>query len=117
MLSARSLLLRQLQQFFETDLVGLYSWFNVRHRQGEKNPKEKGRRQTDMERVYVDFGDYSISVSTPDHAPPLGEILLYNAVSGETTKGPLDASTWASIGEKIRTSPSHHLKDKIDVDY
>lgn len=113
MLSNRALLIRQLQEFFETHLRGRYSWFDVQHRTPEKADKLPGRRQLDKELVAIDFGDYSITVQSPDDVPPLGRIVLYNVRTAETLTEILDAKSWDRIAEKIKSPDT--LKERENV--
>lgn len=107
-------MVRQLRDFFEDQLCGLYRWQTagdedtvppagtIRLRASEKHEKLPGRRQLEKEVAIVDFDSYSLVVSSPEEVPPIGRILLYNTVSGERLEGPLDQATWSQIGEAIK---------------
>lgn len=122
MLHARSLLIRQVQCFFEEKLCGLYRWQTsgnpddeltpgvVRIRPPEKYPKEKGRRQLDKEVVAVDFGPYSLLVASPEEKPPVGNIIIFHQTLG-SLEGPLDAATWARVEAFIKKGETHGNRD------
>ena len=111
-------LLRHAQDFFRSDLLGIYSWDQVRIAAPEKPPtiaaeaplKARRDEQYRREGRYVGvarliFGPWEILIYSPNEKPPLGEVLLRpNEIGGETlVSGPIDAATWAAIGKRIRS--------------
>lgn len=111
MLSSRALLIRQLQQFFELHLVGLYRWPGSELRAPEKQEKVRGRRQLDKEMVVVDFDGYSLLIKSPDDSPPLGEITLFDTRNGSSVKGILDEATWVRIADYIKEKAPLRTKE------
>ena len=108
MKSPRIGLSRHVQVFFETELLGLYRFDQAEFAVTEEAPRPPGmsplRRPPfgwHREIVEVRFGTYDLSVSSPNEAPPLGEIVLVHPDGEE--RGPLDDTTWKQIGTFIRT--------------
>lgn len=104
-MNGRAGLFRQLQQFFETELCGVYRWDGVAHFPAEKTNRVEGERPNAFgklkEIVAVRFGDYDLTVFSPNEDPPLGWAML-NYPNG-AVEGPLDQTTWARIGAFIRS--------------
>jgi len=69
-INARRQLFRQLQQFFEEYLIGLWTISDVVFESPELMPKEPGKRQLHREQVCGHFGSYTISLSSPDPKVP-----------------------------------------------
>lgn len=121
MIRSRATLYRMLQEFFETELMGLHRWDRVRHfpaipddgfytRDGEllENPDlERGRRRVFgkyREIVQVQFGDdiaYDLRLLSVNEHPPLG-MVTFDYGRGKID-GPLDPATWKQIGAFIKT--------------
>ena len=110
--SARSTLTRHLIEFFESYLIGLFTWGDVTLRSAEKAEKIPGHRQLDKEVAIVDFAGYSIMVSSPEEHPPLGQIMLFSLDHGILAQGPIDTATWARVAEAIKAP---RVKDNFDV--
>jgi hypothetical protein len=110
-INARRQLFRQLQQFLEEHAIGLWTISDVVFAQPELMPKERGRRQLHREQIVGDFGPYTISLSSPEEHPPLGEIACAS-VNGRQVRGPLDPATWLQVARMIR--PSATLGDTYD---
>lgn len=104
---ARAALFHHLQEFFEKDLRGVFRYGDLTAhvaRPVEKKPKE--RRQAFgkvREIVEGSFGRYRISIESPHEAPPLG-LVIFRAEDDATIEisGPIDRTTFAQIGEKVR---------------
>jgi hypothetical protein len=69
-INARRQLFRQLQQFFEEHLIGLWTISDVVFESPELMSKEPGKRQLHREQVCGHFGSYTISLSSPDPKVP-----------------------------------------------
>jgi len=69
-INARRQLFRQLQQFLEEHLIGLWTISDVAFDSPELMPKEPGKRQLHREQVCGHFGSYTISLSSPDPKVP-----------------------------------------------
>lgn len=110
-INARKQLFRQLQQFFEQHLTGLWTISDVAFEPPELLPKERGRRQLHREIVTGYFGAYTICLSSPEEKPPLGEISC-TSFHGLSVRGPLDARIWELIAAEIKLDPGGHF----DVD-
>ena|ERR1700694_537827 len=117
MIHPHSALLRHAQDFFRSDLLGLYSWDQVRIAPREiampiapDTPVRKRREMQDhREGKYkgearLVFGPWEILIYSPNEKPPLGEVQLReNQIGSEIfVSGPLDAATWSDIGKHIR---------------
>jgi len=110
MLSSRALLVRQLQDFFESQMMGRFTWGrNVELRVAEKMEKVIGYRQLDKEVAVADFGGYSLMISSPDHEPPLGKIMLFSPERGILVDGPIDTTTWDSVAKAIKEKEHDHV--------
>jgi hypothetical protein len=109
-INARRQLFRQIQEFFERELHGLWTISDMAFDAPELLPKERGRRQLYREIVSGHFGLYRLTLSSPEEKPPLGEIVC-EAVDGVTVRGPLDPTTWAEIARRIKLSETgeHHV--------
>lgn len=119
MIRTTAALLRHAQDFFRTELVGLYSFDkDVRIDAPERRdaiPSAVDRRTRRemmesreglgkwLEKERLQFGPWEILIYSAQEKPPVGEVALRR--EGETmVAGPLDPSTWAKIGEWIRQS-------------
>lgn len=121
MIRTSAVLLRMAQEFFRTDLVGLYSWDrDVRIAAPERRPPilpdlpfrdrraamvEREGKGKWLEQERIKFGPWEILIYSATEKGPLGEVSLRDFESArELLSGPLDPSTWAKIGEWIRQS-------------
>jgi hypothetical protein len=98
---ARTLLFKQLQQFFEQHLSGRWRISDVVFDQPEMAPKERGQRQRHREIVCGMFGGYTISIFSTVEEPPLGRIIAADRF-GNTASGPIDETTWRRIAALIK---------------
>jgi hypothetical protein len=105
-INARRQLFRQLQQFFEQHLIGLWTISDVVFDPPELLAKEPGRRQLHRESISGHFGAFTITLSSPEEKPPLGEIVC-QSLHGLRIEGPLDARTWERIAAEIRPSATN----------
>ena len=112
-------LLRHAQDFFRSDLLGLYSWDQVRIANPEVAPaiaseaSVRTRRDAQYQRegrylgqARLIFGPWEILIYSPNEKPPLGEVILRPNEIGRSilVSGPIDAATWEQIGKVIRSS-------------
>lgn len=117
MIHPHSALLRHAQDFFRSDLLGLYSWDQVRIANpelaapipAEASLHDRRAAQDKREGRYIGqarliFGTWEILIYSPNERPPLGEVILRpNEIGGPAlVSGPIDSATWAEIGQKIR---------------
>jgi len=117
MIHPHSALLRHAQDFFRSDLLGLYSWDRVQITSPELAPpiaaeaslRDRRAARDRREGRYLGqarliFGNWEILIYSPNERPPLGEVVLRpNEIGGAVlVSGPIDAATWAEIGQKIR---------------
>lgn len=118
MIDSQTALLRHAQDFFASDLVGLYRWDRVKIAEPERrapippNAEYRERRRQMEEREglgkYVEqvrllFKPWEILVYSSMEKPPLGEVMLRDFDTTEVfVSGPLDPLTWAEIGRWIR---------------
>lgn len=125
MIRSESALLRHAQDFFLSDLVGLFSWDQVKIAPPElravipPNADRKTRRREMekregtgkyLEQVRVQFKPWELLIYSSMERGPLGEVSLRELDSGrEVIVGPLDSVTWREIGVWIRTN-SHQRK-------
>jgi hypothetical protein len=100
-MNARTLMFKQLQQFFEVHLAPRWRISDVSFVDPELAPKERGIRQRHREIVTGHFGDFMLSIYSTVEEPPLGKILCSH-VRGETITGMIDDSTWGSIAAMIK---------------
>lgn len=125
MIPSHLALLRHAQDFFRSDLVGLYSWDAVkigareprppiapnipyRDRKREMEAREGKGRYFEQERLI--FDRWEIIMWSAQERPPLGEVSLRDFPDGSArVSGPLDPATWSIIGKWIR-SQSHQRK-------
>jgi len=127
MIHPHASLLRHAQDFFRSDLLGLYTWDQVKIANPELAPpiapdisvRERREEQYKREGKYIGqarliFGPWEILIYSPNEKPPLGEVQLRSsAIGGEVfVTGPLDAATWTVAGTCIRSECSllHHRK-------
>ena len=118
MIHQHSALLRHAQDFFRSDLLGFYSWDQVRIANPELAPpiaadaslQDRRAAQEKREGKYLGqarliFGNWEILIYSPNERPPLGEVILRpNEIGGPVlVSGPIDSATWAEIGKRIRT--------------
>lgn len=125
MIRSHAALLRHAQDFFLSDLVGLYSFQDTRIAPPEMRPAippniEHRKRREEMERrqglgkwleqVRIEFKPWEILIYSSVERPPLGEVVLRDFDSGwEAISGPLDPTTWAKIGKHLRSN-AHQRK-------
>lgn len=118
-------LLRHAQDFFLSDLVGLYTFDEVRiaapelretippnidYRKRRQLMEERQGKGKYLEQVRIKFGPWEIMVYSSVEKPPLGEVVLRDEDSRqEYVTGPLDPATWSKIGKFIR-SETHQRK-------
>jgi hypothetical protein len=117
MIRAQAALMRQAQEFFRAQLVGRYSFDEVRVVGDREEVPADQRREGGMGRyrecVRLVFGPWELFIRSPADEPPLGEVLLIDA--GDPARrpvlvsGPLDAGTWMKIGNWIK-SPKHQRR-------
>ena len=117
MIRTSAMLLRIAQEFFRTDMVGLYGWDrDVRISAPElREPIPSNIDRIERRRLmaareglgkYLEherlaFGPWEILIYSAAERGPLGEVSLRLDGAVEVT-GPLDAATWRRIGERIR---------------
>jgi hypothetical protein len=101
MMHARTLLFRQLQQFFEQFLTGRWRISDVVFELPKLAPKERGIRQRPHEIVTGMFGDYTISMHSTTEHPPLGRIVCTD-LHGHSVEGVIDEQTWREIAAMIK---------------
>ena len=125
MIRTDSALLRHAQDFFLSDLVGLYSWDRVEIAPPELRPSiapnmeyRKRREEMDarrgmgkhIEQARIMFKPWELLIYSSSERPPLGEVSLRDFDRGiALVSGPIDASTWKKIGDWIRAN-SHQRK-------
>lgn len=118
MIDSQIALLRHVQDFFASDLVGLYRWDAVKIADPERRVSipstvdyRERRRQMEareglgkyIEQARIAFPPWEIVVYSSVERPPLGEVLLRDFNTTEIlVSGPLDPLTWAEIGKWIR---------------
>jgi len=107
MMNARTLLFRQLQQFFEVYLPSRRI-SDMRFDQPELAPKEKGRRQRLHEIVSGRFDGYTLSIASTAECPPLGRITC-TSPTNIVVEGIIDHQTWSNIAAMIRTEGAPHV--------
>ncbi len=119
MIRSHSALLRHAQDFFASDLVGLYRWDAVKIADPERRPSIPGnteyraRRQImqdreglgrDIEQVRICFKPWEILIYSSMEKPPLGEVQLRDFDRAQVlVSGPLDPATWAEIAKWIKS--------------
>lgn len=125
MIRTGAALLRMAQDFFRTELVGVYSFdkdvrieaqerrepipANLPFRERRRVMEEREGRGKWIEKERLLFGPWQILIYSAAEKGPLGEVSLRasGAVDGEPlVVGPLDPATWAKIGEVIRVKSS-----------
>lgn len=109
MIRPHAALLRHAQDFFRSDMVGLYSWDHVKIGDLDRVPSDKRRERHQgkyFEQARLLFGRWEILMYSSNEKPPLGEVQLReNQVGGEVyVSGPLDAATWGDIAKRIRAT-------------
>jgi len=119
MIRSDAALLRHAQDFFLSDLVGLYSWGDVKIAPPEERPGippnvdyRERRKQMEarmgmgrhVEQARIVFKPWELLIYSSNERPPLGEVSLREADinGGVLVSGPLDASTWKLIALRIR---------------
>jgi hypothetical protein len=123
MIRSDAALLRHAQDFFLSDLVGLYSWGDVNIAPPEVRPGippnvdyRERRKQMEarigmgkyVEQVRICFKPWELLIYSSNERPPLGEVTLRDFETSEAlVGGPLDAATWAKISNRIRSSHGH----------
>src|SRR3954469_14937016 len=119
MIRSDSALLRHAQDFFLSDLVGLYTWGDVKIAPPELRPSippniEYKKRRQEMEarsgmgryveQARIVFKPWELLIYSSSERPPLGEVALREFDNGVSlVSGPIDAATWAKIGIVIRS--------------
>lgn len=125
MIRSQIALLRHAQDFFRSDLVGLYSWDivkigerelrpaiapNASYRDRKREMEAREGKGKYFERERLTFDPWEILIYSAQERPPLGEVSLRRALDGSVlVTGPLDPATWSQIGKWIR-SASHQRK-------
>lgn len=122
MIRSQTALIRMAQDFFRSDLVGLYHWDHVQLAEPELRPPVSANlnhrdRRTAMEAregkgKYLEqerlvFRPWEILIYSSAERGPLGELILRGAGSIDSpvlVAGPLDPATWSKIGAYIRAS-------------
>jgi len=123
MIRSDAALLRHAQDFFLSDLVGLYSWDAVKIAAPELRPPippnidyRERRKQMEarigmgkyVEQARICFKPWELLIYSANERPPLGEVALRDFDSSEAlVGGPLDAATWAKISNWIRSNHGH----------
>lgn len=112
------MLYRQLQHFFETELLGVVKWQDCQHDAPTKEEKIRGQESISFgkfnEVVTVRFGDCSITLESPSQAPPLGRVTFHGGFDA-TIEGPIDSVTWKKIGRSIKETITEGAKDEYSV--
>lgn len=106
---ARAALFRQIQAFFETQLLGLFRYGDVSFRPAEEAPRIIGKRRyaygKEKEIVHANFGVYDLKLLSPTEAPPLGRI-EFGRTNGSQVEslvtGPIDPETFKRAASVIR---------------
>ena len=105
MIHARAALISHIRTFVETELSGMVNYDQLEHYIPEQSEKIPGKRANIFgkyrEIATVRFGNYELTVKSPNESPPLGEAAL-TFLGGRST-GPLDIATWKLFGAIIRT--------------
>ena len=130
MIRSEAALLRHAQDFFLSDLVGLYSWGDVNIAPPEVRPGippnvdyRERRKQMEArigmgkyyEQVRICFKPWELLIYSSNERPPLGEVTLREFDSSQVlVDGPLDAATWKLIALRIREDPLHQRKASYD---
>lgn len=128
MIHARAALTRQAQEFFHTNLVGIFSWDDVEFAPAEKTDKlapiinARGRRVRPerLERdegkfhatVQMEFGIWRLTIKGPNEHPPIGWLKLEGY---DIVEGPLDAATWKRFAEHIKGSVEANVEEETDT--
>lgn len=124
MIRTQMALLRHAQDFFRSDLVGIYTWdrdvridppelrpvippnLNRLERRRQMAEREGTGKWLEKERLCFG-GEWEILIYSAAERGPVGEVTLRRS-SGLEIKdlvtGPIDPSTWTKIGEHIRLS-------------
>lgn len=126
MIRSSGALLRHAQDFFLSDLVGLYSWGdvkiapqeerpgippNVDYRERRKQMEARAGMGRHIEQARIVFKPWELLIYSSNERPPLGEVALRIFDTGELLiDGPLDATTWKLIALRIREETRHQRK-------
>lgn len=106
MIQARKSLIAAARGFFETELCGLFLWDNVAiHTAEPSKPQDDGRRNPfgkHREALTVDFGNFRLTVLSPEESPPLGDVRLEDRRNGESCGGPIDHVIWKQAGQFVK---------------
>lgn len=118
MIRSDSALLRHIQDFFLSDLVGLYRWdrvliaaperreaipANIGFRERRRKMEEREGLGRYLEQARVCFKPWELIVYSSMERPPLGEVVLRDLNDAvPLVSGPLDPATWGKIGEYLR---------------
>lgn len=100
---ARAVLIRHAREFFERELFDVLPFASATTRAAEKEDKIPGRRQLDKEELVFDFGPFSLVISSPEVAKPLGKAALFDRRSNTHDEGPIDSTTWSRFGQVVRS--------------
>ena len=119
MIRSHEALLRHAQDFFASDLVGLYRWDHVKiaepelnapipsnadYRDRRKQMEQREGRGKYIEQVRILFKPWELLIYSSMEKPPLGEVMLRDFDTTETVvSGPLDSATWTKIAQRIRS--------------
>ena len=119
MIRSEKALLRHAQDFFRSDLVGLYSWDHVKlgerqlrpaiapntpYRERKRIMEEREGKGKYIEQERLAFGPWEILMYSAQERGPLGELVLRRFLDGSVlVTGPLDPATWSQIGKLIRS--------------
>ncbi len=120
MIRSSAAMLRHAQDFFNSDLVGLYRWDQVQISAPDLRPtippnaervarrrlmEEREGKGKYLEQERLIFRPWEILIYSSNERPPLGEITLRDF---DTTQilvtGPLDPRIWSLIGTRIRSA-------------
>jgi hypothetical protein len=102
---AKAALVRHAKDFFERELFGIITLAETTTRPPEKEVKIPGRRQLDKEELIVDFGQYSLVISSSVVVAPLGRLRLFDRTTNTNEEGPIDSATWSRFGQIVRSRP------------
>lgn len=101
-------LIRHAQEFFLSQLVGVYDWGDVAIDAPELCPPAERRERgigKFQEKERLTFGPWEILIYSSHERPPIGEVSLRRRGwldPKPVISGPLDPATWGEIGRYIR---------------
>lgn len=124
MIRSQDALLRHAQEFFLAHMVGIYHWDQVQVAAPDLAPTipsnasridrrrmmdERAGRGKYLEQARLIFplpvgtADWEILIYSSLERPPLGEVMLRDSQRNQVlVDGPLDPTTWALIGNRIK---------------